>query len=68
MSIDLHSRFPSTTTQCDTTFHIQPNNESNYEQPMKEATSQFKEESAHEERYASTRVRRAPGWFKDYVV
>ncbi|KAH9791984.1 hypothetical protein KPL71_003946 [Citrus sinensis] len=51
MSIDLHSRFPSTTTQCDTTFHIQPNNESNYEQPMKEATSQFEEESAHEERY-----------------
>ena len=28
----------------DTTFHIQPNNESNYEQPMKEATSQFEEE------------------------
>ncbi|KAH9685790.1 hypothetical protein KPL70_014094 [Citrus sinensis] len=63
----------------DTTFHIhsdqpdylqegQPNNESNYEQPMKEATSQVEEESAHEERYASTRVRRAPGWFKDYVV
>ena len=49
----------------DTTFHIQPdqpdclqegqpNNESNYEQPMKEATSQVEEESAHEERYAST--------------
>ena len=63
----------------DTTFHIQsdqpdclqegqPNNKSNYEQPMKEATSQVKEELAHEERYASTRVRRAPGWFKDYVV
>ncbi|KAK9182428.1 hypothetical protein WN944_025572 [Citrus x changshan-huyou] len=63
----------------DTTFHIQseqpdclkegqPNNESNYEQPMKEATSQVEEESADEEQYASTRVRRAPGWFKDYVV
>ncbi|KAK9212605.1 hypothetical protein WN943_001987 [Citrus x changshan-huyou] len=63
----------------DTTFHVQsdqpeclqegqPINESNYEQPMKEATSQVEEESAHKERYTSTRVRRAPGWFKDYVV
>ncbi|KAK9223465.1 hypothetical protein WN944_011909 [Citrus x changshan-huyou] len=47
-------------SESDTTFHIQsdqpdylqegqPNNESNYEQPMKEATSQVEEESAHEE-------------------
>ena len=52
-------------SESDTTFHIQsdqpdylqegqPNNESNYEQPMKEATSHVEEESAHEERYAST--------------
>ena len=63
----------------DTTFHIQsdqpeclqegqPINESNYEHPIKEATSQVEEESARKERYTSTRVRRTPGWFKDYVL
>ncbi|KAH9678316.1 hypothetical protein KPL71_025660 [Citrus sinensis] len=51
-------------TTCNTTFHIQseqpdclqegqPTNESNYEQPMKEATSQVEEESAHKERQHS---------------
>ncbi|KAH9775894.1 hypothetical protein KPL71_006537 [Citrus sinensis] len=63
----------------DTTFHIQldqpdylregqPIDESNCVQPMKEASSQVEVEVAHEEGYTGTRVRRPPGWFKDYVV
>ncbi|KAH9765378.1 ANK REP REGION domain-containing protein [Citrus sinensis] len=57
----------------DTTFHIQPdqpdclqegqpNNESNYEQPMKEATSQVGEESAHEERRELQKSARDGDW------
>ncbi|KAL9419741.1 hypothetical protein AB3S75_037496 [Citrus x aurantiifolia] len=35
---------------------------------MKEASSQVEVEVAREEGYTGTRVRRPPGWFKDYVV
>ena len=63
----------------DTTPHIQldqpdclpegqPIDESNCVQPMKEASSQVEVEVAREEGYTGTRVRRPPGWFKDYVV
>ena len=63
----------------DTTFQIQlnqpeylqeeqPNDEFDYEQPKEETMSHVEEGAEHNESQKSTRIRKSPGWLKDYVV
>ena len=46
----------------------QPNDESDYEQPKEETMSHVEERAEHNESQKSTRIRKPPGWLKDYVV
>ena len=46
----------------------QPIDESNYEQPKEETMSHAEEGAEHNESQKSTRIRKPPGWLKDYVV
>ncbi|KAK9191327.1 hypothetical protein WN943_019939 [Citrus x changshan-huyou] len=46
----------------------QPIDESNYEQPKEETMSHVEEGAERNESQKSTRIRKPPGWLKDYVV